>query len=49
MRAATLKVQRELGRRSIAVLPMLYPKELLTAFGVHAVELWGPPGAPALP
>ncbi|HEY3446188.1 MAG TPA: 2-hydroxyacyl-CoA dehydratase family protein [Myxococcales bacterium] len=49
MRAATLKEQRERGRRSVAVLPILYPKELLTAFEVHAVELWGPPGAPVGP
>jgi benzoyl-CoA reductase/2-hydroxyglutaryl-CoA dehydratase subunit BcrC/BadD/HgdB len=34
------------GRRSLAVLPVHYPKELLTALDVLAVELWGPPGAP---
>lgn len=34
------------GRRSLAVLPVHYPKELLTAFDILAVELWGPPGPP---
>ncbi|HUL59656.1 MAG TPA: 2-hydroxyacyl-CoA dehydratase family protein [Anaeromyxobacteraceae bacterium] len=34
------------GRPSVAVLPVHYPKELLTALGVLAVELWGPPGPP---
>jgi benzoyl-CoA reductase/2-hydroxyglutaryl-CoA dehydratase subunit BcrC/BadD/HgdB len=34
------------GRRSVAVLPIHYPKELLTAMDVLAVELWGPPGPP---
>lgn len=39
--------QREAhGRRSVAVLPVHYPKELLTALDVLAVELWGPPGPP---
>jgi len=39
--------QREVhGRRSVAVLPVHYPKELLTALDILAVELWGPPGAP---
>jgi benzoyl-CoA reductase/2-hydroxyglutaryl-CoA dehydratase subunit BcrC/BadD/HgdB len=34
------------GRKAVAVLPIHYPKELLTALDVLAVELWGPPGAP---
>jgi benzoyl-CoA reductase/2-hydroxyglutaryl-CoA dehydratase subunit BcrC/BadD/HgdB len=34
------------GRRSLAVLPIVYPKELLTALDLLAVELWGPPGPP---
>ena len=34
------------GRKALAVLPIHYPKELLTALDVLAVELWGPPGAP---
>ena len=33
-------------RRALAVLPVLYPKELLTALDLLAVELWGPPGPP---
>jgi benzoyl-CoA reductase/2-hydroxyglutaryl-CoA dehydratase subunit BcrC/BadD/HgdB len=32
------------GRKVLAVLPIQYPKELLTAMDVLAVELWGPPG-----
>ncbi len=39
--------QREMhGRRAVAVLPIHYPKELLTALDLLAVELWGPPGPP---
>jgi benzoyl-CoA reductase/2-hydroxyglutaryl-CoA dehydratase subunit BcrC/BadD/HgdB len=46
-RAGYIERQREAhGRRSIAVLPVHYPKALLTAHDVLAVELWGPPGAP---
>ena len=41
-----LEQRRRHGRRALAVLPVHYPKELLTAFDVLAVELWGPPGAP---
>jgi benzoyl-CoA reductase/2-hydroxyglutaryl-CoA dehydratase subunit BcrC/BadD/HgdB len=37
------------GRKALAVLPIQYPKELLTAMDVLAVELWGPPGAPRGP
>jgi benzoyl-CoA reductase/2-hydroxyglutaryl-CoA dehydratase subunit BcrC/BadD/HgdB len=36
----------EHGRKAVAVLPILYPKELLTALDLLAVELWGPPGPP---
>lgn len=39
--------QRSLhGRRAVAVLPVHYPKELLTAFDLLSVEMWGPPGPP---
>jgi benzoyl-CoA reductase/2-hydroxyglutaryl-CoA dehydratase subunit BcrC/BadD/HgdB len=39
--------QREAhGRKAVAVLPVHYPKEILTALDLLAVELWGPPGAP---
>jgi benzoyl-CoA reductase/2-hydroxyglutaryl-CoA dehydratase subunit BcrC/BadD/HgdB len=42
--------QREVhGRKAVAVLPVHYPKEILTALDVLAVELWGPPGAPRGP
>ncbi len=34
------------GRAAMAVLPIHYPKELLTAMDILAVELWGPPGPP---
>ena len=37
------------GRRAVAVLPIHYPKELLTALDLLAVELWGPPGPPRGP
>jgi benzoyl-CoA reductase/2-hydroxyglutaryl-CoA dehydratase subunit BcrC/BadD/HgdB len=46
MRRAYALRQRAAGRRAIAVLPVHYPKELLTALDVLAVELWGPPGPP---
>lgn len=34
------------GRRSLAVLPVHHPKEILTALGILSVEMWGPPGPP---
>ncbi|MBN2360195.1 MAG: 2-hydroxyacyl-CoA dehydratase [Deltaproteobacteria bacterium] len=47
MRASYIREQRErFGRRAVAVLPVHYPKPLLTAAGLLAVELWGPPGPP---
>lgn len=36
----------EHGRKAVAVLPIHYPKEILTALDLLAVEVWGPPGAP---
>ncbi len=46
-RNAYIARQRESnGRKAVAVLPIHYPKELLTALDVLAVEMWGPPGAP---
>jgi benzoyl-CoA reductase/2-hydroxyglutaryl-CoA dehydratase subunit BcrC/BadD/HgdB len=46
-RNAYLAEQRQrFGRKAIAVLPVHYPKELLTALDLVAVELWGPPGPP---
>jgi benzoyl-CoA reductase/2-hydroxyglutaryl-CoA dehydratase subunit BcrC/BadD/HgdB len=38
--------QQQHGRKALAVLPIHYPKELLTAMDILAVELWGPPGKP---
>jgi benzoyl-CoA reductase/2-hydroxyglutaryl-CoA dehydratase subunit BcrC/BadD/HgdB len=40
------KQRRDHGRKAVAVLPIHYPKALLTAFDLLAVELWGPPGPP---
>jgi benzoyl-CoA reductase/2-hydroxyglutaryl-CoA dehydratase subunit BcrC/BadD/HgdB len=33
-----------MGRKAMAVLPIHYPKEVLTALNILAVEMWGPPG-----
>jgi benzoyl-CoA reductase/2-hydroxyglutaryl-CoA dehydratase subunit BcrC/BadD/HgdB len=41
--------QQQHGRRALAVLPIHYPKEILTAMDILAVELWGPPGEPRGP
>ena len=38
--------KRNHNRRALVVLPIHYPKEILTALNILAVELWGPPGAP---
>jgi len=47
MRNAEIRTQRARhGRKAVAVLPIHYPKELLTALDLLAVELWGPPGPP---
>ncbi len=46
-REAYIERQRsEHGRKAVAVLPIHYPKELLTALDLLAVEVWGPPGPP---
>ena len=49
MRASTISAQKMLGRKTVAVLPVHYPRELFTAMEVHTVELWGPPGPPRGP
>ncbi|MEW6720771.1 MAG: 2-hydroxyacyl-CoA dehydratase family protein [Thermodesulfobacteriota bacterium] len=49
MRTEVIARQKELGRKTAIVLPVFYPRELLTAMDVHAVELWGPPGPPRGP
>ena len=47
MRTEEIRTQRQRhGRKAVAVLPIHYPKELLTALDLLAVELWGPPGPP---
>ena len=46
VRSEVIAFQKKLGRKTVIVLPVLYPRELLTAMDVHAVELWGPPGPP---
>jgi benzoyl-CoA reductase/2-hydroxyglutaryl-CoA dehydratase subunit BcrC/BadD/HgdB len=47
MRREQIAHQRQThGRKALAVLPIHYPKELLTALDLLAVELWGPPGPP---
>jgi len=38
--------KQEHGRKVLGVLPILYPKEILTALDILAVEVWGPPGPP---
>lgn len=48
-RKEALARSHALGRRVVAVLPIHYPKALLTALDLHAVEIWGPPGPPAGP
>ncbi len=40
------KQKQENGRKVLAVLPISYPKEILTAMNILAVEIWGPPGPP---
>ena len=37
------------GRKAVAVLPICYPKQILTAMDILAVEMWGPPGPPRGP
>ena len=46
MRRQYIVEQQARGRKALAVLPVHYPKPLLTAMNVLAIELWGPPGAP---
>ncbi len=49
MRKEYIEKQKKAGRKVLAVLPIYYPKEILTAANIHAVELWGPPGPPKGP
>jgi benzoyl-CoA reductase/2-hydroxyglutaryl-CoA dehydratase subunit BcrC/BadD/HgdB len=49
MRHVAIASQRQAGRKTVIVLPVLYPRELLTAMDIQAIELWGPPGPPRGP
>lgn len=49
MRKNYIQSQKELNRKVLAVLPIFYPKEILTAMNILAVEVWGPPGEPFSP
>ncbi len=49
MRTTYLQSQKDRGRRVLAVLPIYFPRPLLTALDVVAAELWGPPGPPRGP
>ncbi|MCC6159667.1 MAG: 2-hydroxyacyl-CoA dehydratase [Deltaproteobacteria bacterium] len=50
MRKAYIEEQKSRhGRKAVVVLPVHYPREILTAMNVLAVELWGPPGPPRGP
>jgi len=47
MRNSYIESQKaEHNRKVLAVLPIFYPKEILTAMNILAVEVWGPPGPP---
>jgi len=48
-RLQVIHAHRSRGHKVLAVLPIHYPKEILTAFDILAVELWGPPGPPRGP
>jgi benzoyl-CoA reductase/2-hydroxyglutaryl-CoA dehydratase subunit BcrC/BadD/HgdB len=40
-----LQQKEEHSRPAVAVLPVHYPKEILTALDILSVEMWGPPGS----
>lgn len=48
-RLDAIRAHQALGGKALAVLPIHYPKEILTALDILAVELWGPPGPPRGP
>jgi benzoyl-CoA reductase/2-hydroxyglutaryl-CoA dehydratase subunit BcrC/BadD/HgdB len=48
-RREAISSHRSQGHKVLAVLPIHYPKELLTALDILAVEMWGPPGPPRGP
>ncbi len=43
-RAEIVARMKERGNKLAAVLPIHYPRELLRAFNIHPIEVWGPPG-----
>jgi benzoyl-CoA reductase/2-hydroxyglutaryl-CoA dehydratase subunit BcrC/BadD/HgdB len=45
-RSEVIEQVRGLGRRVVAVLPFHYPRALLRAYGLHPIEVWGPPNVP---
>jgi len=49
MRTDIIAAQKKLGRKTVVVLPVHYPREVFTAMDLHTVELWGPPGPPRGP
>lgn len=48
-RSEVIRAHQARGGKALAVLPIHYPKEILTALDILAVELWGPPGPPRGP
>lgn len=42
-RAETVTSIKEQGKQLAAALPIHYPRELLRAFNIHPIEVWGPP------
>ncbi len=42
-RKEVIEREKEKGKLIAAVFPIHYPKELLKAFNIHPVEIWGPP------
>jgi benzoyl-CoA reductase/2-hydroxyglutaryl-CoA dehydratase subunit BcrC/BadD/HgdB len=42
-RKDVIRAAKESGQLVAGVLPIHYPRELLRAFNVHPVEIWGPP------
>lgn len=43
-RSDVIKMAKEEGKPIVAVLPVHYPRELFSSFGVYTMEIWGPPG-----
>ena len=43
-RRQTIADHKARGGRVAAVFPVHHPRALWRAFGVHPVEVWGPPG-----